>query len=64
MGKRNKRIPTKRKLAKDCRQSFEDFAAAHNAENAEKQAQREDDEAFAEKYLAAMRRKLGIDGGH
>lgn len=63
MSKRHKKIPTKRKLAKGCRQSFEDFVEAHNAENAEKQARQEEDEAFAEKYLSAMRRKLGMDGG-
>lgn len=61
MGTRHKKVPTKRHMAKDCRQSFEAFVAAHNAESAEKQAQREADEAFAEKYLAAMRRKLGLE---
>lgn len=61
MGAKRRKPPTKRQMAKDCRKSFEAFAAAHNAETVEKQAQQAENEAFAEKYIAAMRRKLGIE---
>lgn len=61
MGAKRKKPATKRQMAKDCRKSFEAFAAAHNAETVEKQTQQAENEAFAEKYLAAMRRKLGIE---
>lgn len=62
MGRRHKKVPSKRILARDCKKQFEQFVEDFNAEAAEQQAAEESDaEEFAEKYLAAMRRKLGIE---
>lgn len=62
MGRKHKKIPSKRTLAKDCKKQFEQFVEDFNAEVAEQQTEEESDaEEFAEKYLIAMRRKLGIE---
>lgn len=59
---RNKKPSSKRKLAKDCKGRFERFMQEFNAEAAARRtAEDAEAEAFAEKYLTAMRRKLGIE---
>lgn len=62
MGAHHRQTPSKRQLARASRQSFEQFVLDFNAEAAEQQAEEESDaEEFAERYIAALRRRLGLD---
>lgn len=62
MGRKHKKVPSKRTLAKNCKKQFEQFMEDFNAETAGQQAAEESEaEEFAEKYLATMRRKLEIE---
>lgn len=62
MGRKHKKVPSKRTLAKNCKKQFEQFMEDFNAEAAEQQAAEESEaEEFAGKYLATMRRKLEIE---
>lgn len=51
----------KYRLAREGKQTFDRFMADFNAGAAERRAAEESEaEEFAEKYLSAMRRKLGL----